>query len=256
MTNFLTTRDVQEMIHVDKSTVYRMAEDGRLPGIKVGRQWRFSAERVAAQLGLDPVAPDTVEVATPPSIDRIFTPEAAQAIADMLGDVFGLMAVVVDMQGRAITTVANTCGFYREFADQPNAAEVCLAGWRQFADDPNVAPRFVASHLGFLCARAFIWVDLKPVGMIVVGGVTPPVWPPDPQFVDDIAAEVGIDPKMLLDVVDRTYDLTAEQQRWALRLLPQFGDLISQLASARCRLSPPSDATSVLPRSATEGIPS
>ena len=53
MTTFLTTQDVQELLHVDKSTVYRMAEDGRLPGVKVGRQWRFPADRIADRLGID-----------------------------------------------------------------------------------------------------------------------------------------------------------------------------------------------------------
>ena len=37
----LTTGDLQGLIKVDKPTIYRMAEGGRLPAIKVGRQWRF-----------------------------------------------------------------------------------------------------------------------------------------------------------------------------------------------------------------------
>ncbi|MDJ0769983.1 MAG: PocR ligand-binding domain-containing protein [Ilumatobacter sp.] len=257
MTNFLTTRDVQELIHVDKSTVYRMAEDGRLPGIKVGRQWRFAADRIAEQFGLTTPGPAPSGAdAPPPSLEHLVAPDAAQSIADLLGDLFGLMAVVTDMQGRAITTVANKCGFYSAFAEQPGAAEVCLTGWRQFAEDPNVAPRFVPSHLGFLCARVFVWVDLKPVGMLVVGGVTPPGWPPSDRFIDDVADEIGVDPNLLLDHLDETYDLTAEQRRWTLRLLPQFGDLISQLASARCQHPPTSDAISALPSIAPEGNPS
>ena len=41
MTSMLTTRDLQELMNVDRSTIYRMAESGKLPAIKVGRQWRF-----------------------------------------------------------------------------------------------------------------------------------------------------------------------------------------------------------------------
>ena len=47
---YLTARDVQELIRVDRSTIYRMAESGRLPAIKVGRQWRFPADAVHAWL--------------------------------------------------------------------------------------------------------------------------------------------------------------------------------------------------------------
>ena len=71
MNTFLTSQEMQELINVDRSTVYRMAEDGRLPGVKVGRQWRFPADRVAAQLGLaiEPVSdvkPGQFPVTLPP----------------------------------------------------------------------------------------------------------------------------------------------------------------------------------------------
>ncbi len=44
MTEMLTAKDVQELLQVDRSTVYRMAETGKLPCIKVGKQWRFPAD--------------------------------------------------------------------------------------------------------------------------------------------------------------------------------------------------------------------
>ena len=52
---YLTAGDVTRMLRIDKSTVYRMAEDGRLPGFKVGRQWRFLATDVETVLGIDAV---------------------------------------------------------------------------------------------------------------------------------------------------------------------------------------------------------
>src|SRR5450756_2460437 len=55
--DLLTAEQVEYLLEVDKSTVYRMAEDGRLPAIKVGRQWRFPAERIAALLHSD-LVPD------------------------------------------------------------------------------------------------------------------------------------------------------------------------------------------------------
>ena len=122
-------------------------------------------------------------------------------------------------------------------ADQPDAVAACLSQWRLFADEPNVAPRWVATHLGFLCARTFVWVDLKPVGMIVVGGVTPATWPPDRQVVESIADEVGIPLQDLHDRVDETWDLDAVEQRRVLQLLPRMGDLISQLVTAQRRLA-------------------
>lgn len=61
----LSAQQVQDLLHVDRSTVYRMAEDGRLPAIKVGRQWRFPAARIDALLSgtdeqADPLGRPTV----------------------------------------------------------------------------------------------------------------------------------------------------------------------------------------------------
>ena len=240
----LTSQEMQELISVDLSTVYRMAEDGRLPGIKVGRQWRFPADQVAAQLGLTgDVAPQPTPMGGPDAVDsneglalvELLRPDDAQSIADLIGESLGVMAVITDMDGRPITDVANPCGYYGAFAEQPNAVAACLSQWRGFADEPHVAPRWVRTHLGFLCARTFLWVDLKPVGMILVGGVTPPSWPPHRSFVESMADEVGVTPQVLLDRVDETWDLDLADQRRVLRLLPQFGDLVSQVVTAQRR---------------------
>lgn len=247
MTNFLTSQELQDLINVDRSTVYRMAEDGRLPGVKVGRQWRFPADRVYEQFGLAAQPFDTTSTSGPshPSagnetadgtLARLLRPEVAQSVADLIGEMFGVMSVITEMTGRAITEVANPCGFYATVQRLPGAAEACLAEWRLFASEPHVAPRFVATHLGFLCARTFVWVDLKPVGMIVVGGVTPPQWPPAPERVRAIADEFGVPHQVLFDSVDQTWDIDAAEQRRILHLLPRMGDLVSHLASARSQL--------------------
>lgn len=246
---FLTSQEIQDLISVDRSTVYRMAEDGRLPGVKVGRQWRFPADRVAAQLGLTvgvdmperlPAADDAVES---DGLAALLRPDDAQSITDLIGELFGVMAVITDMGGRPITSVSNPCGYYAAVADQPGAVAACLSQWRMFAAEPHVAPRWTLTHLGFLCARTFLWVDLKPVGMIVVGGVTPPSWPPRREFVESIADEVGASRQLLLDRVHETWHLDQDEQRRVLRLLPQLGDFVSQLVAAHRAVASPSDGT-------------
>lgn len=237
MTNFLTSQDIQELISVDRSTVYRMAEDGRLPGIKVGRQWRFPADQVAAQLGVTGL---TSASGLHPNDDtdlvQLLKPEIAQSVADLIGELFGVMAVITDMDGQPMTTVANPCGYFAAIAEQPGAVEACLSQWRRFVDEPNVAPRWVSTHLGFLCARTFIWVARAPVGMIVVGGVRPVAWPPNREVVESVAAEAAMPVAMLNEAIDELWSLDIDQQRQVLRLLPQMGDLVSQLASARSDL--------------------
>jgi excisionase family DNA binding protein len=249
MTAFLTAQQVQELIQVDKSTVYRMAEDGRLPGVKVGRQWRFPADRVADQFGLTRPGPiDDAPAAAPRGVGlaQLLVPDAAQSVADLMGELFGIMSVVTDMDGHPLSAVANPCGYYATIASRPETAAACLAGWKELADDPHIAPRWLHSHLDFLCARTFVWVDRHPVGMILVGGVTPESWPPPPDRMVQIAAEVGLPVEALNATVHQTWDLTAEQRRWILHVLPQVGELISQLASARSQLLAKLDAIAAL----------
>jgi hypothetical protein len=72
--------------------------------------------------------------------------------------------------------------------------------------------------------------------MIVVGGVKPPVWPPPSEQIREMAAEFGVPAEGVLAAVEQTWELDADQRRRLLRLLPQFGDLVSHLAAARDRL--------------------
>lgn len=46
----LEVKDVCELYHVEKKTVYRWIKAGRLQGKKAGRKWLFSREAVLAVL--------------------------------------------------------------------------------------------------------------------------------------------------------------------------------------------------------------
>ena len=39
--NFLTTEEVLDYLQVNLRTVYRLIKAGKIPAVRVGRQWRF-----------------------------------------------------------------------------------------------------------------------------------------------------------------------------------------------------------------------
>jgi excisionase family DNA binding protein len=43
-TEFLTVEEVAEYLRLPLSTVYKLAQDNKLPGFKVGKHWRFRKE--------------------------------------------------------------------------------------------------------------------------------------------------------------------------------------------------------------------
>jgi excisionase family DNA binding protein len=226
--SLLTALEVQELLHIDRSTVYRMAEDGRLPAIRVGRSWRFPADRIEALLdaghaegtpagaalpsdvpaprGAAPAlsvvqAKATAEPAVAderdagpgtPAVDT----GAARAAVEVAADLLGVMMVVTDMHGRPVTDVANQCSWFAERADEPSVLDTCITEWRDLADHPDLTPRFQEGALGFQCARAFIRHGSTLVGMVLAGGVSPSTDPgidPDLYHLDDAARRRVLD---------------------------------------------------------------
>ena len=47
---FLTTGEVLEYLNVNLRTVYRLIKAGSIPGVRVGRQWRFRKRDIDAWL--------------------------------------------------------------------------------------------------------------------------------------------------------------------------------------------------------------
>jgi len=240
--SLLTTKQVQELFQVDRSTIYRMAEDGRLPAVKVGRQWRFPSEHVESLLGQPDSstsnADTTAETMAERSavLERILPSDAAQAVADLAADLFGVMAVVTDMSGRALTTVSNPCGYFDAVFNSIYPADRCSEGWRRLGEEIDLEPHFVPSHLGFLCARSFIRVGTTLVGMVIVGGVAPDQWPPPASELEAVAAETATELETIEAHINEVYWIDRAHQDWIVRNLSRVSDLISHLADGHGRL--------------------
>ena len=166
--HYLTAADVTRLLRIDKSTVYRMAEDGRLAGVKVGRQWRFPADELERAFGVEThpeVSPHAIDV------DR------AEALTTLYADLFGVMAIVTDLDGRPLTPVANPGEYFAAISTDPATVDACTAEWRSHAVDQDLQPSLRPSRFGFLCARAFIRSHFELVGMVIAGGIAPDEWP-------------------------------------------------------------------------------
>jgi excisionase family DNA binding protein len=49
----LTIDELAEYLKISKSTLYKLAKEGKLPGQKVGRHWRFHRDVIDRWLGQD-----------------------------------------------------------------------------------------------------------------------------------------------------------------------------------------------------------
>ncbi|MFH1330353.1 MAG: helix-turn-helix domain-containing protein [Actinomycetota bacterium] len=229
----LTTRDVQQIIRVDKSTIYRMAETGRIPAVKVGRQWRFPADRLQEWLQSGPAAVGSPGQENPPANgSRRLAPGALHAVADYLAAATGTMVVVTDITGRPLADPANPCGLFRAVHAYPGVMERCVLGWQELAGELEFEPRWRPTPLGFLCARSLFRVGDRLEGMVLAGGVAPAGWPPPAGEIERLAANLGVPAAVISSHLGEVYPLGPEELARVLCLLPPTAVLVSRLVEA------------------------
>ncbi len=241
----LTTKQLQEILKVDRTTIYRMADSGRIPAIKVGNQWRFPREQIEVWLWKRSAAAQARafspnDAPHPISADnearRVFPLECVQLIQDTYADLLGVMMIVTDMTGNPITRPSNACGLFVAAESSPRAHQRCLEHWVAMAGDPRLQPSFERSHLGLLCARGLIRVGVEIKGMLIVGGIAPEDWPPPAEEVEKIADFLEIPPSLIDEHVDEVFRISPEQRRELLPYVQRIADVLSFIATERNQL--------------------
>ncbi|MGB9898390.1 helix-turn-helix domain-containing protein, partial [Thermanaerothrix sp.] len=127
MEELLTTRQVQDLLKVDRITIYRMLQDGRLKGVKIGQQWRFPRSEVERLLGRPTPEPASQAM----DLAASFPTHCVQTIQDLYAEVSGLSAVVLDPEGNPLTEISHPCGFCRLLWQNEQAHADCQASWKQ-----------------------------------------------------------------------------------------------------------------------------
>jgi excisionase family DNA binding protein len=103
--SFLTTEEVLEYLQVNLRTVYRLIKAGRIPAVRVGRQWRFRKRDIDAWLetqrprgarGGTSSAPRTAGAA-PSGRPRVLVVDDEASIRDLLSKTLALAEYDVDL---------------------------------------------------------------------------------------------------------------------------------------------------------------
>ena len=107
---FLTTEEVLEYLQVNLRTVYRLIKAGKIPAVRVGRQWRFRKSDIDAWLDSQhsrpPASPAKDRQADPVSVQahhvtnvrpRILVVDDEPSIRDLLAKTLALAEYDVDV---------------------------------------------------------------------------------------------------------------------------------------------------------------
>jgi excisionase family DNA binding protein len=175
MDDLLTARQVQEILKVDRITIYRMVNDGRLKGNKIGQQWRFMRRDVDRLLGNVP--PEQELAADEPNTN--FPTHCVQTIQDLFSDVSQISAVIVDTEGEPLTQVTHPCQFCQLLLQSPSGEQACRDSWRTMAQQSAAGSKFFTCHAGLQYISAPITDDGKVIGFFLAGQF---LWQrPDPR---------------------------------------------------------------------------
>jgi excisionase family DNA binding protein len=100
---FLTTEEVLEYLQVNLRTVYRLIKAGKIPAVRVGRQWRFRKTDIDAWLESQrprvprPASTTASRHAPPVGRPRILVVDDEESIRDLLSKTLALADYEVDL---------------------------------------------------------------------------------------------------------------------------------------------------------------
>lgn len=165
MDDLLTTRQLQDLLQVDRITIYRMLSDGRLHGFKVGGQWRFSRQEIEAWLQRQRVSLEVSDGPAPAgdhasSPMRLLPLSCVQAIQGVCAEALDIAAVTTDLDGHPLTEISNSCDFCHLILSTEEGRRRCAVAWRS-VQSGHIHP----CHAGLLCVSARILVGGKPVAI-------------------------------------------------------------------------------------------
>jgi excisionase family DNA binding protein len=98
---FLTTEEVLEYLQVNLRTIYRLIKAGKIPAVRVGRQWRFRKRDIDSWLDSQRPRLERTPLATPPAPvrgcpQRVLVVDDEAGIRDLLSKTLALAEYDVD----------------------------------------------------------------------------------------------------------------------------------------------------------------
>ena len=237
MDELLTAKQVQELLKVDRTTIYRMLNDGRITGIKVGQQWRFHRREIEAL-----VSGGGQKTRRPPLSADVLPLHCLQPIQNVFAEIAQIGSVTAAPDGEPLTQLSNSCLFCNLILATESGRRACVESWRNLAQQSEKPPIFGCCHAGLQYACSRVEVDGELVAILVAGQFYSR--PPDPneqaERVTRLARAHGID-DVELSAAARELKLLDEPQRvrigdWLENVAHTFEQIGGERAQSMSRL--------------------
>jgi excisionase family DNA binding protein len=234
MEKLLTAKQVQEMLSVDRTTVYRMLKDGRLTGIKVGQHWRFSAGEVE---DLFSGRNSQIDVDAPAS-KQTLPLHCVQPIQDIFAEIAEIGSVTTQEAGEPITRISNTCDFCKLILKSETGRQGCIESWGKLATNSGSTTGFFTCHAGLLYRHARIEVQGKLIAVLMAGQF---IIHPSEKLelntrIHTLAQKYNIDPNLLNQAAQSIYILDERKEQKLVNWLNRVAHVIAKISDERASL--------------------
>ncbi len=254
MSKFLTAKQLRELLKVDRVTIYRMVNDGRLKGIKFGNQWRFPQDEIDRLLGKESVKEES-------EIEEHLTDfpvGCAQKLQEIFAGILGSGALIVSLKGEPLTEIQYANPFCKLVMSNQYGQEACKASWRKIALRGSGEPPYMICHAGLSYMRSMIQMDDRPLALFVTGQFY--ALPPDPEKeikrLEVLALRYQIPLDQLKESAAEIPVLKRSQQEQIQKWSPKFAKVVECMLYERSnfmnrlqRIAALSDIRDTLPRS-------
>jgi excisionase family DNA binding protein len=240
MNDLLTTHQLEEILKVDRITIYRMLGDGRLKGFKVGGQWRFPRSEVESWIRGQCFDPHSMVVDASAKngeqASRIFPISCIQAVQSIFADAMDIATVTTDTQGHMLTEVSNSCDFCQAILSNEEGQGRCSVFWKTLGKE-----KLGTCHAGLLGIGDRITTKGKWVATVVScqldlrggEGGNDIDWR---ENLPRLTSELALPENNLLAAAARVRTIRVDQMPRVSRLVKQVADTFSKIGEERLAL--------------------
>ncbi len=232
----LTTRELSERLQLDRITIYRLVKEGELPALRVGGQWRFSANAIDAWLqrhDREPSRPPATPPDTPSdlSLSDLIPIQTIQSIQDRFASILGVSSFVTNQDGQPLMPCRRCSRFCQLVHTTETGMAGCQTSWRSVAQSTEQGACIHTCHAGIQYASAPVEVNGRRLGMVTAGQFL--TQPPNAEAFRAQALatgeRIGVAGEALADAMDSIEIVGADRALQITELLAVIANALSNI---------------------------
>ena len=227
MAEYITAKQVIDILKIDRTTLYRMLKESRIKGVKIGSQWRFSLDDINSLME----GKTTEPLQEQEGPKEILPLHCIQPIQEVFSDIMSVASLTTDHEGNPLTEISNKCNFCSMILSSEKGKAACLKSWKELKFSNNGKPVFNTCHAGLNYSGANINIDGEPAAKLITGQyyISKPKGKRDTE-IKSLAEKYNLDYKELLKaskeievIEERTKSVMG---KWLLKIANSFEGMV------------------------------